>query len=71
LTEPQARSVWLEADVAIPWIEFRPSARQALLQVLTHSAQHRPQLAMQLERLGVEVPNFDYITMVVQQVSGR
>lgn len=44
-------------------------AGQALLQVLTHSAQHRSQLAMQLEALGVVVPNFDYITMVGKELS--
>jgi uncharacterized damage-inducible protein DinB len=59
----------MEEPVAIPWFPFRPNTRQALLQVLTHSAQHRSQLAMQLEALGVVVPNFDYITMVGKELS--
>lgn len=54
----------MDALVTIPWFSFRPSVRQALMQVLTHSAQHRSQLASQLEALGSVVPNFDYITMV-------
>ncbi|MGA7911766.1 MAG: DinB family protein [Candidatus Dormiibacterota bacterium] len=63
--------VSMDAPVTIPWFSFRPSVRQALLQVLTHSAQHRSQLAMQLEALGAVVPNFDYITMVGNELASR
>jgi uncharacterized damage-inducible protein DinB len=59
----------MDAPLTIPWFSFRPSARQAFLQVLTHSAQHRSQLAMQLEALGQAVPNFDYITMVGRELT--
>ncbi|HYM97702.1 MAG TPA: DinB family protein [Candidatus Sulfotelmatobacter sp.] len=59
----------MDAPVTIPWFSFRPTARQAFLQVFTHSAQHRSQLAMQLEALGATVPNFDYITMVGQELT--
>jgi uncharacterized damage-inducible protein DinB len=61
--------VVMDAPVTIPWFSFRPSVRQALLQVLTHSAQHRSQLAMQLEALGGVVPNFDYLTMVGKELT--
>ncbi len=61
--------VSMDAPVTIPWFSFRPSVRQALLQVLTHSAQHRSQLASQLEALGAVVPNFDYITMVGKELN--
>jgi uncharacterized damage-inducible protein DinB len=63
------KDVSMEAPVTIPWFTFRPSVRQALLQVLTHSAQHRSQLASQLEALGEVVPNFDYITMVGKELT--
>jgi uncharacterized damage-inducible protein DinB len=63
--------VSMEAPVTIPWFSFRPNVRQALLQVLTHSAQHRSQLASQLEALGAVVPNFDYITMVGNELTAQ
>ena len=54
----------LQRDLSIPWFAFPVSAREGLLQVLTHSAQHRSQVLSWLASQGVETPDLDYVVML-------
>lgn len=54
----------LERDLSIPWFAFPVRAREGLLQVLTHSAQHRSQVLSWLASQGVETPDLDYVVML-------
>ncbi len=51
----------LEEQVEVPWFKRSFTVEQALMQVVTHSVQHRAGIATILGRNGVEVPNLDYI----------
>jgi len=48
----------------IPWFSFSVTAREGLLQVLTHSAQHRSQVLSWLSTRGVPTPDLDYVLML-------
>lgn len=50
--------------LAVPWFDFALTARDGLLQVLSHSAQHRSQILSTLGAQGAEMPNIDYVFMV-------
>jgi len=50
--------------LAIPWFSFPVTAREGLLQVLTHSAQHRSQVLSWLSTRGVPTPDLDYVLML-------
>jgi len=50
--------------LAIPWFRFPVTAREGLLQVLTHSAQHRSQVLSWLSTRGVPTPDLDYVLML-------
>jgi uncharacterized damage-inducible protein DinB len=54
----------LEQPLDIPWFDFPVSRRDGLLQVLTHSSQHRSQVLSWLSARGVETPDLDYVTML-------
>jgi uncharacterized damage-inducible protein DinB len=54
----------LERPLTVPWFNFPLTARDGLLQVLSHSAQHRSQVLSTLGARGVEAPNIDYVYMV-------
>jgi uncharacterized damage-inducible protein DinB len=54
----------LDRTLAIPWFDFPVTAREGLLQVLSHSAQHRSQVLSVLGARGVEAPNIDYVALV-------
>jgi uncharacterized damage-inducible protein DinB len=54
----------LERDLSIPWFAFPVTAREGLLQVLTHSAQHRSQVLSWLASQGFETPDLDYVVML-------
>jgi uncharacterized damage-inducible protein DinB len=54
----------LERDLSFPALPFPISAREGLLQVLTHSAQHRSQVLSWLASQGVETPDLDYVVML-------
>lgn len=51
----------------ITWLDFEVSAREALLQVLSHSAQHRSQVLSALGAHGVDVPDLDYVLLLQQE----
>jgi uncharacterized damage-inducible protein DinB len=54
----------LERALAVPWFDFALTAADGLMQVLSHSAQHRAQVLSTLGAQGLEVPNIDYVFMV-------
>ncbi|HZS91937.1 MAG TPA: DinB family protein [Chloroflexota bacterium] len=54
----------LDRDLAVPWFDFALTASDGLLQVLSHSAQHRAQVLSALGARDFEVPNIDYVFMV-------
>ena len=53
----------LELPLVIPWIPVPLTVREGLIQVLTHSAQHRAQILSTLGERGQEVPYVDYVVM--------
>ncbi len=55
---------WLESTFSVPWFGFALSRRDGLLQVWTHSAQHRAQVLSALGSHDIEVPDVDYIFML-------
>jgi uncharacterized damage-inducible protein DinB len=56
----------LSRQLPITWLDFQMSAREALLQVLSHSAQHRSQVLSVLGARGLEVPDLDYVLLLQQ-----
>jgi uncharacterized damage-inducible protein DinB len=54
----------LDRPLAVPWFDFALTAADGLMQVLSHSAQHRAQVLSALGAQGLEVPNIDYVFMV-------
>jgi uncharacterized damage-inducible protein DinB len=53
----------------VPWFDFALTKHDGLLQVLSHSAQHRAQVFSVLGERGVKVPDLDYVLYV--QSKGR
>jgi hypothetical protein len=49
-----------------PQLDTR-TARDGLLQVLTHSSQHRSQVLSWLSAQGVRTPDLDYVVMLGEQ----
>ena len=54
----------------VPWFDFALTKQDGLLQVLSHSAQHRAQVFSVLGQHGVEVPDLDYVLFVEARQSG-
>ena len=48
----------------VPWFDFSLTRHDGLLQVLSHSAQHRAQVFSVLGQRGHEVPDLDYVLFV-------
>jgi uncharacterized damage-inducible protein DinB len=48
----------------VPWFDFALTKHDGLLQVLSHSAQHRAQVFSVLGLHGTEVPDLDYVLFV-------
>ncbi len=61
----------LNQPLRVPWFNFPVTAHDGLLQVLTHSAQHRAQILSVLGAQGVEVPNVDYVFMLAETQSSN
>jgi uncharacterized damage-inducible protein DinB len=53
----------LDNALIIPWINAPLTIREGLIQVLTHSAQHRAQILSILGDRGQKVPDMDYVVM--------
>lgn len=54
----------------IPWFSFALTKHDGLLQVLSHSAQHRAQVFSVLGQHGIKVPDLDYVLFVRSKLSG-
>jgi uncharacterized damage-inducible protein DinB len=55
--------VFFDAELKIPWFEHPVTRRDAFVQAMTHSIQHRAQVCSVLGERGVDVPNLDYVMM--------
>ena len=54
----------LASPLNVPWFDFAMTCRDGLLQVLTQSAQHRPQVLSWLSAHGIATPDLDYVLML-------
>ncbi|MFN8507634.1 MAG: DinB family protein [Dehalococcoidia bacterium] len=61
----------LERPVGIPWFDAGISTGDGFLQVLTHSAEHRADVAFALNRAGIETPHMDYVVWAVSERGNR
>jgi len=57
----------LERPLKVPWFDFPLTVRDGLLQVLSHSAQHRSQVLSWLSAQGIATPDLDYVTMLAKR----
>jgi uncharacterized damage-inducible protein DinB len=48
----------------VPWFDFALTRRDGLIQVLSHSAQHRSQVLSWLSAQGIQTPDLDYVLML-------
>jgi len=55
-------SLGLPLNVA--WFDFQMTRRDGLIQVLSHSAQHRSQVLSWLSTQGIQTPDLDYVLML-------
>lgn len=56
-----------DEDLNVPWFDFHLTKHDGLLQVLSHSAQHRAQVLSMLGARGLKVPDLDYVLFVEEQ----
>ena len=63
----RAEASYFDAPLAVPWFDFALTKHDGLLQVLSHSAQHRAQVFSVLGERGLEVPDLDYVLYVESQ----
>jgi len=56
----------LQRKFRIPWFERDFTLQDGLSQVLSHSGQHRSEVAWELARAGIDCGNLDYIFWVQQ-----
>lgn len=61
---------WLDGPLRVPWFDFPMTVRDGLIQVITHSGQHRAQLLSVLGQHGIAVPDLDYVLMLRESRSG-
>jgi uncharacterized damage-inducible protein DinB len=54
----------LAAPLNVPWFQFTMSRQDGLIQVLSHSGQHRSQVLSWLSARGIETPDLDYVLML-------
>src|SRR5262249_10925031 len=61
-------AAWLAQPLTVPWFGELPlTMRDGLLQVFTHSTQHRAQVLSVLGARGITVPEMDYVFMLREQ----
>jgi len=53
-----------DEPLRVPWFDFPLTKHDGLLQVLSHSAQHRAQVLSALGQRGLAVPDLDYVLFV-------
>jgi len=56
-----ATDAWYAEPLPVPWFDFALTKQDGLLQVLSHSSQHRAQVFSVLGERGAVVPNIDYV----------
>ncbi len=56
----------LERKFFVPWFEREFAVGDGLLQVVTHSCEHRADLASALNRMGIETPPIDYVARLLE-----
>ena len=66
-----ASAAFYDEPLNVPWFDFALTKRDGLLQVLSHSAQHRAQVFSVLGQHGVAVPDLDYVLFVESKRSGK
>lgn len=59
-----ADGAFYSSALHVPWFDFALTKQDGLLQVLSHSAQHRAQVLSVLGARGFEVPGLDYVEFV-------
>lgn len=57
----------LDQPLRVPWFDFPLTKHDGLLQILTHSGQHRAQILSVLGERGLDVPNLDYVAFVEER----
>jgi uncharacterized damage-inducible protein DinB len=65
-----ASDAWYDEPLHVPWFDFALTKQDGLLQVLSHSAQHRAQVCSALGQRGVVVPDLDYVDFVESRLPG-
>jgi uncharacterized damage-inducible protein DinB len=60
----------LDREVHIPWWERNFTVGDCLTQVISHSSQHRAELAWELARVGIDTGEMDYIVWFAQRGEG-
>ena len=55
---------YYDEPLHVPWFDFALTKHDGLLQVLSHSAQHRAQVFSVLGQRGIAVPDLDYVLYV-------
>jgi len=65
-----AHDAYYAEPLHVPWFDFALTKHDGLLQVLSHSAQHRAQVFSVLGQHGIDVPNLDYVFFVESNLSG-
>lgn len=59
----------LDATFLVPWFQRSFTRGDGILQLVTHSTEHRADLAAALTRMGISTPPIDYVEYVID--SGR
>lgn len=65
-----ASDAFYDEPLHVPWFDFQLTKHDGLLQVLSHSAQHRAQVFSVLGERGVAVPDLDYVLYVQSALPG-
>jgi uncharacterized damage-inducible protein DinB len=65
-----AGDAYYDEPLHVPWFDFALTKHDGLLQVLSHSAQHRAQVFSVLGQRGVKVPDLDYVFFVQSRLPG-
>jgi uncharacterized damage-inducible protein DinB len=64
---PRLDDAQLASSLKVPWFDFPLTKRDGLIQVLTHSGQHRAQVLSVLGAAGIDVPSIDYVLLVQER----
>jgi uncharacterized damage-inducible protein DinB len=65
-----ANDAYYGEPLHVPWFDFALTKHDGLLQVLSHSAQHRAQVFSVLGARGAAVPDLDYVLFIKSATAG-